>query len=94
MQNPRDQRAGDPRPPHEAKKLLADGADVKATDQYSHTAQHSTVFGSSHNTKPSIIVSYEELADQLLQKGVDINHEDIYNPSTPVLQTRPTPTGQ
>jgi hypothetical protein len=63
----------------EAKKLLADGADVKATDQYSRTALHWTVFGSSYNTKPSIIVSYEELADQLIQKNVDINHEDIYN---------------
>jgi ankyrin repeat protein len=63
----------------EAKKLLADGADIKATDQYGRTALHWTVFGSSYNTKPSIIVSYEEVADQLLQKGVDINHEDIYN---------------
>jgi hypothetical protein len=63
----------------EAKKLLADGADVKATDQYGRTALHWTVFGSSYNTKPSIIVSYEEMADQLIQKGVDINHEDIYN---------------
>ena len=63
----------------EAKKILADGADVKATDQYSRTALHWTVFGSSYNTKPSIIVSYEEIADQLIQKGVDINHEDLYN---------------
>jgi hypothetical protein len=63
----------------DAKKLLADGADVKATDQYGRTALHWTVFGSSYNTKPSIIVSYEEMADQLIQKGVDINHEDIYN---------------
>jgi len=63
----------------EAKKLLADGADVKATDQYGRTALHWTVFGSSYNTKPSIIVSYEEIADQLIQKGVDINHEDVYN---------------
>jgi hypothetical protein len=63
----------------EAKKLLADGADIKATDQYGRTALHWTVFGSSYNTKPSIIVSYEEMADQLLQKGVDINHEDVYN---------------
>ncbi len=63
----------------EAKKLLADGADVKATDQYGRTALHWTVFGSSYSTKPSIIVSYEEIADQLIQKGVDINCQDTYN---------------
>ena len=63
----------------EAKKLLADGADVKATDQYGRTALHWTVFGSSYNTKPNIVVSYEEMADQLIQKDVEINHEDAYN---------------
>ena len=63
----------------EAKKLIADGADVKATDQYGRTALHWTIFGSSYNTKPKIIVSYEEVADQLIQHGVEINHEDIYN---------------
>jgi ankyrin repeat protein len=63
----------------EAKKLIADGADVKATDQYGRTALHWTIFGSSYNTKPKVIVSYEEVADQLIQHGVEINREDIYN---------------
>jgi ankyrin repeat protein len=63
----------------EAKKLIADGADVKATDQYGRTALHWTIFGSSYSTKPKVIVAYEGIADQLIQHGVDINHEDIYN---------------
>lgn len=63
----------------EAKQLIANGADVKATDQYGRTALHWTVFGSSYNTKPKITVSYEEIADQLIQYGVDLNHEDLYN---------------
>ncbi|MBB5317237.1 LssY C-terminal domain-containing protein [Tunturibacter empetritectus] len=63
----------------EAKKLIADGADVKATDQYGRTALHWTIFGSSYNTKPKIIVAYEGIADQLIQHGVEINREDIYN---------------
>jgi hypothetical protein len=63
----------------EAKQILANGADVKATDQYGRTALHWTVFGSSYNTRPAIVVSYEEIADQLIRKGVDINHEDLYN---------------
>lgn len=63
----------------EAKQLIADGADVKATDEYGRTALHWTVFGSSYNTRPKITVAYEGIADQLIQHGVDINHEDIYN---------------
>ncbi|WP_353069783.1 LssY C-terminal domain-containing protein [Tunturibacter empetritectus] len=63
----------------EAKKLIADGADVKPTDQYGRTALHWTIFGSSYNTKPKIIVAYEGIADQLIQHGVEINREDIYN---------------
>jgi ankyrin repeat protein len=46
----------------QAKKLLADGADVKATDSQGRTALHWTVFGSSYNTKTKIIVAYEEIA--------------------------------
>jgi hypothetical protein len=63
----------------EAKKLIADGVDVKATDQYGRTALHWTIFGSSYNTKPKILVAYEGIADQLIQHGVEINREDIYN---------------
>ena len=62
-----------------AKDLIANGADVKATDRYGRTALHWAVFGSSYNTNPKIIVAYEEIADQLIQRGVDINHEDMYN---------------
>src|ERR1700722_536771 len=62
----------------EAKQLLADGADVKAIDQYGRTALHWTVFGSSYSTKSRVIVSYEQIADQLIQHGVDINREDVY----------------
>jgi hypothetical protein len=63
----------------EAKKLIDDGADVKATDQYGRTALHWTIFGSSYNTKPKIIVAYEQIADELIKHGVDINREDVYN---------------
>ena len=63
----------------EAKKLIAGGADLKATDQYGRTALHWTIFGSSYSTRPAVIVAYEGVADQLLEGGVDLNHEDIYN---------------
>jgi hypothetical protein len=62
----------------QAKKLLADGADVKATDSQGRTALHWAVFGSSYNTKTKIIVAYEEIADTLMQRGVEINREDHY----------------
>jgi ankyrin repeat protein len=61
-----------------AKKLLDEGADVKATDAQGRTALHWTIFGSSYNTKSTIVVAYEEIADALIARGVDINREDVY----------------
>jgi ankyrin repeat protein len=57
---------------------LDDGADVKATDAQGRTALHWTIFGSSYNVKATILVAYEQIADALITRGVDINREDIY----------------
>jgi len=62
----------------EAKKLIASGADLKATDDRGRTALHWTVFGSSYATKPKVLVEYEEVADELIKGGVEINKEDMY----------------
>jgi hypothetical protein len=62
----------------QAKKLVDDGTDIKATDAQGRTALHWAIFGSSYNTKPSILVAYEQIADALIEKGVDINKEDAY----------------
>jgi hypothetical protein len=61
----------------EAKKLV-DRADLKAVDAEGRTALHWVVFGSSYNVKPSVLVAYEEIADMLIQKGIEINKEDKY----------------
>ena len=62
-----------------AKKLIDGGADLKAVDSQGRTALHWTVFGSSYNTKPNIIVAYEEIADALITRGVEVNREDAYH---------------
>ena len=63
----------------EAKKLMDGGADLKAVDAHGRTALHWAVFGSSYNIKPKIQVAYEEIADDLIERGVEINREDRYN---------------
>jgi len=63
----------------EAKKLVDDGADLKATDPQGRTALHWAVFGSSYNTKAKVLVAYEKLADEMLQHGVELNREDVYH---------------
>ena len=60
-------------------KTLAKSADVKATDAQGRTALHWAVFGSSYNTNQKIVVAYEQIADTLITRGVDINKEDVYN---------------
>ena len=61
-----------------AKGLIAGGADLKATDPQGRTALHWAVFGSSYTTKPNVLVAYEEIADALIQRGVEINKQDVY----------------
>jgi len=63
----------------ETAKGLVATADVKATDPQGRTALHWAVFGSSYNTNQKIIVAYEAIANELINRGVDINKEDIYN---------------
>jgi hypothetical protein len=62
----------------QAKKLVDSGTDIKAIDAQGRTALHWTIFGSSYNIKPSVLVAYEEIADALIGQGVDINREDVY----------------
>ncbi len=62
----------------EAKKLVAD-SDIKAVDSQGRTALHWTIFGSSYTTKPKVLVAYEEIANALIERGVNINAEDAYN---------------
>jgi hypothetical protein len=61
-----------------AKELIEGGADLKATDPQGRTALHWAIFGSSYHVKPNILVAYEEIADALIRRGVDINKQDVY----------------
>lgn len=60
-------------------KELVGSADVKAADSRRRTALHWAVFGSSYSTNPKVLVAYEEIADALIERGVEINREDVYN---------------
>jgi ankyrin repeat protein len=61
----------------EAKPLVAT-SDPKATDPQGRTALHWAIFGSSFSTKPKVIVAYEEIADALISRGVEINRQDAF----------------
>jgi len=63
----------------EAKKLIASNAEIKAGDAQGRKALRWAVFGSSYTTKPKVLVAYEEIANELIERGVDINREDAYN---------------
>src|SRR5690348_2476369 len=63
----------------EAKRLIADKADIAAVDRDGRTPLHWTVFGSSYASKAAVVVAYEEVADALIERGVDINRRDVYN---------------
>ncbi len=63
----------------EAQKMIEAGADVKPVDALGRNALHWAVFGSSYATKPSVITEYEGIGHELIDRGVEINREDVYN---------------
>jgi LssY C-terminus len=63
----------------EAKRLITTNAEIKAVDPQGRTALHWAVFGSSYTSNPKILVAYEEIANELIERGVEINREDVYN---------------
>jgi hypothetical protein len=62
----------------QAKRLIASGADLKATDPQGRTALHWAVFGSSYHTKQKVLVAYEDLANAMIDRGIDLNRQDVY----------------
>lgn len=62
----------------EAQKLIDGGADLKGVDAQGRTALHWAVFGSSYANKAKVLVAYERLASAMIQRGVEINRQDIY----------------
>jgi LssY-like putative type I secretion system component LssY len=59
-------------------KAMVPAADIKAVDDRGRTALHWTVFGSSYSKSAKVLVAYEEIADALIQRGIDINKQDMY----------------
>lgn len=63
----------------DAQRLIESGADLKAVDPQGRTALHWAVFGSSYTVKPKVQVAYGEVANALIERGVELNREDRYN---------------
>lgn len=61
-----------------AAKALIPTADLSATDDRGRTALHWTVFGAGSARSAKVLVAYEEIADTLIQRGIHINKEDVY----------------
>lgn len=59
-------------------KSMVPTSDVKATDEQGRTALHWTVFGASYTRNGRVLVAYEEIADALVQRGIDVNKQDVY----------------
>jgi hypothetical protein len=62
----------------QVKGFIDGGADLKTTDPQGRTPLHWAIFGSSYHTNQRVVVAYEDLANLMLNRGVDLNRQDVY----------------
>ncbi|MFL6417528.1 MAG: LssY C-terminal domain-containing protein [Bryobacteraceae bacterium] len=63
----------------ETKHLIETNTDISAVDPQGRTALHWAVFGSSYASKAATLVAYEVVARAMIERGAEINRQDIYN---------------